>query len=138
MSEQDITNEWRNDKPPNETWVEVMDGDDVIEAMAVFGRDGYLPHWRLRNESQSFAKTFCHPSRFNMWREIPSQHSAIEDVMAEMPFNPKTKSYVLPASDSDLAELEKALNNLFMLIESESQLPSEQRLQAGGLKYDER
>jgi len=57
---------WRNDRPPNETWVQVMDGDNVTEAMAFFGRDGYRPHWRLRNES------CCHPSRFSRWREIPS------------------------------------------------------------------
>jgi hypothetical protein len=57
---------WRNDRPPNEVWVEVKDGEHVIEAMAFFGRDGYRPHWRLRDES-------CHhPSRFNRWREIAS------------------------------------------------------------------
>jgi hypothetical protein len=55
---------WRRDKPPNETWVEVRDGDTPIEAMAFFGRDGYLPHWRLRDESA------FHPSRFTEWREI--------------------------------------------------------------------
>jgi len=57
---------WRNEKPPNETWVEVMEGDGVIEAMAFFGRDGYRPHWQLRDGSA------CHPSRFSRWREITS------------------------------------------------------------------
>ena len=65
-SVQSVVVPWRNDKPPNETWVQVMDGENVIEAMAFFGRDGYRPHWRLRDES------CCHPSRFSRWREIPS------------------------------------------------------------------
>ena len=56
---------WRNDKPPNERWVQVKDDNQVIEAMAFYGRDGYRPHWRLRDES------CCHPSRFSRWREIP-------------------------------------------------------------------
>ena len=62
----DVVVPWRNDKPPNETWVQVMDGENVIEAMAFFGRDGYRPHWRLRDES------CCPPSRFSRWREITS------------------------------------------------------------------
>jgi len=60
----DTSHPWRNDQPPNEKWVEVKDGDFVVEAMAFFGREGHRPHWRLRDES-------CyHPSRFNKWRDI--------------------------------------------------------------------
>jgi hypothetical protein len=57
-------NTWCNaeSKPPNEIWVEVLDKSEVVEAMAFYGRDGYLPHWQLRNG------TSCHPSRFNKWR----------------------------------------------------------------------
>lgn len=51
-----------NLKPPNEVWVEVLDGSAFIEAMAFYGRDGYLPHWKLRDG------TCCHPSRFSKWR----------------------------------------------------------------------
>lgn len=59
------TIEWKNGvKPPNETWVQVKDGDSVIEAMAFFGRDGYRPHWQLRDG------TCCAPHRFNCWREL--------------------------------------------------------------------
>lgn len=58
--------EWINGrKPPNEEWVEVLSGDGKVnEAMAYYGRDGYSPHWRLRDGS------CCHPSRFNSWRPI--------------------------------------------------------------------
>ena len=61
-SVQSVVMPWRNDKPPNEIWVQVKDGDSVVEAMAFYGRDGYRPHWRLRDES------CCHPSRFSLWR----------------------------------------------------------------------
>ena len=57
--------EWKNGvKPPNEIWVQVKDGNSIIEAMAFFGRDGYKPHWELRDG------TYCAPSRFSHWREI--------------------------------------------------------------------
>lgn len=69
--------QWRSDKPPNETWVQVMDGENIVEAMAFFGRDGYRPHWRLRNES------FCHPSRFTRWREIPLSPAEMEQQWRE-------------------------------------------------------
>lgn len=61
-----IVRPWRSDRPPNETWVQVMSGDEIIEAMAFYGRDGYRPHWRLRDDTQ------CHPARFRRWREIQS------------------------------------------------------------------
>ncbi len=64
MSERDDKEQWRNDKPPNEVWVAVKNGDEVLEAMAIYGRDGCLPHWRQRNGPAH------HPSRFNRWREL--------------------------------------------------------------------
>jgi hypothetical protein len=67
--------EWKdaNHKPPNETWVEVKDGEKVVEAMAYYGRDGYRPHWRLRDG------TCCHPSRFSRWREIEELRRGSDD-----------------------------------------------------------
>lgn len=67
-------------KPPNEVWVEVKDysnciGDTytVVEAMAFYGRDGYKPHWQLRDG------TCCSPSRFNSWRFSCIENRRIED-----------------------------------------------------------
>lgn len=64
--QQELNAIWQNEQPPNEIWIEVKDGDSVVEAMAFFGRDGYRPHWQLRDG------TACHPSRFSRWREIKS------------------------------------------------------------------
>lgn len=55
---------WRTDQPPNEVWIEVIDGESVTEAMAFYGRDGWRPHWRLKDG------ICCSPSRFSRWREI--------------------------------------------------------------------
>lgn len=57
---------FKNQKPPNEIWVQVLDHKaNIIEAMAYFGRDGYRPHWQLRDGS------LHHPSAFKLWRHIP-------------------------------------------------------------------
>ena len=50
-------------KPPNETWVRVLDvsNDRLVEAMAFYGRDGYAPHWQLRDGS------CCPPHKFKSW-----------------------------------------------------------------------
>ena len=63
-------------KPPNEIWVEVNSNGTILEAMAFHGRDGYKPHWRLRDG------TCCHPSRFNSWRysPMPFQEIAIDEI----------------------------------------------------------
>lgn len=46
-----MSGEWESGKPPNEEWVIVLDGTDIVEAMAYYGRDGSLPHWKLRDGS---------------------------------------------------------------------------------------
>ena len=61
-----VAKQWRSDRPPNETWVEVLDGESTVEAMAFYGRDGYRPHWQLRDG------TCCDPSTFSQWREVAS------------------------------------------------------------------
>lgn len=60
-----MMSDWVIDRrPPNEIWVEVKDGDKIIEAMAFYGRDGYLPHWQTRDGS-------CYEQRaFREWRCI--------------------------------------------------------------------
>lgn len=60
---------WVNgEKPPNEEWVEVLSGNKtVMVAKAVYGRDGYLPHW------QTIDGELHHPSKFNVWRRLPDQ-----------------------------------------------------------------
>ena len=35
---------WRTDRPPNETWVEVRDGETIIEARAFYGGGRYTIH----------------------------------------------------------------------------------------------
>ena len=64
-----MENDWiNNKKPPNEEWVEVLGGDGEIKiAMAVYGRDGTLPHWETKDGLH------CHPSRFNRWRKIKAE-----------------------------------------------------------------
>lgn len=64
---------WSSLKPPNEVWVEVQDKNEVIEAMAFYGRDGYSPHWQLRDGSS------CHPSRFNKWRFFQKDNEPFSD-----------------------------------------------------------
>jgi len=62
-----IAMQWQHHaKPPNEVWVEVMSGNTAIEAMAFFGRDGWRPHWQLRDGSS------CSPGVFTTWRHLPS------------------------------------------------------------------
>ena len=55
---------WRTDRPPNETWVEVRDGETILEAKAFYGRDGYSPHWHLRDGG-----TVSHYA-FSEWRAL--------------------------------------------------------------------
>lgn len=57
--------EWQNGKPPNETLVEVEFCGEIIEVIAFFGRDGYLPHWRTLEGC-----TCWPPSEFRRWRHI--------------------------------------------------------------------
>lgn len=67
MKEGIVDNEdpiWRIDKPPNEVWVEVTDDTITTMAMAVYGRDGLRPHWRLCDE------TYASVTTFTKWREI--------------------------------------------------------------------
>lgn len=62
MSEQSTDIPWITDKPPNEEWVEVIDGDQILVVMAFYGRDGYRPHWIGKDGS-------CYdPESFTRWR----------------------------------------------------------------------
>ena len=65
-------------KPPNEQWVEVLDGECVREAMAFYGRDGYRPHWILRDGM------CCHPNRFLRWRHRTVDHTSTKGLYWEM------------------------------------------------------
>lgn len=58
--------EWTTATPPNETVVEVMLGDEVIQVMAHHGRDGSRPHWRTEDGSQCWDAT-----TFRRWRHLP-------------------------------------------------------------------
>jgi len=55
---------WRTDRPPNETWVEVRDGETILEARAFYGRDGWRPHWQLRDGGS------VNTSAFSEWRAL--------------------------------------------------------------------
>jgi len=55
---------WIDDAPPNEKWVEVLDGQEILIAKAIYGRDGMLPHWKTKDGYH------CAPDRFCKWREI--------------------------------------------------------------------
>ena len=55
--------DWNTGKPPNETLVEVENGDEIIQAMAVYGRDGDRPHWTNENRTKSWDV-----SAFGRWR----------------------------------------------------------------------
>jgi hypothetical protein len=57
---------WRSDRPPNEEWVEVKDGETIVEAMAFYGRDGWQPHWRTKDGKQYL------PTHFREWRAKPA------------------------------------------------------------------
>ena len=69
MVEQTNDRPWTTgEKPPNEVWVEVQtSAGEVLEAQAFYGRDGYRPHWQLRDGSA------CHPSTFSRWRHLTSK-----------------------------------------------------------------
>lgn len=59
-------NTWTTRKPPNEEWVEVRDGPqgELIEVMAVYGREGSKPHWKDR-QGRLFP-----PDAFRCWRPL--------------------------------------------------------------------
>ncbi len=59
--------EWRNEKPPNETLVEVEYEGGIIRARAIWGRDGMLPHWESEDRD-----TLWEPRAFSRWREVGS------------------------------------------------------------------
>lgn len=59
--------EWQTAAPPNETLVEVEDGDNIIQVMAFYGRDGYRPHWTTEDGGTTWDVT-----AFKRWRDIGS------------------------------------------------------------------
>lgn len=57
--------DWRDGKPPNEQIVEVEDEDGrTIRVMAIWGRDGTLPHWESEDRN-----THWNVSAFTRWRQ---------------------------------------------------------------------
>ena len=56
---------WQTSQPPNEVWVEVEDGGEIIEVQAFYGRDGYRPHWKTRDGGA------IEPAAFRRWRFRP-------------------------------------------------------------------
>jgi hypothetical protein len=57
--------DWNTGIPPNETLVEVEDGDKIIQVMAFYGRDGYRPHWTNEDHTKSWDMW-----AFRRWRPI--------------------------------------------------------------------
>lgn len=55
--------EWRYDKPPNEEVVIVEYKGKLIKVLAIWGRDGTLPHWESEGRNSHW-----HPSAFSRWR----------------------------------------------------------------------
>lgn len=95
MSQKETTEEpFINQKPPNEVWVEVIDPNgNVIEAIAHYGRDGYHPHWQLRDGS------LHHPTRFKLWRHMPPASSKLPEnsIRTDLPGGYHT--YTFPDND---------------------------------------
>ena len=58
-------NKWETGAPPNEVLVEVEDGEEIIQVMAFYGRDGYRPHWTNQDRSKAWDV-----SAFRRWRRI--------------------------------------------------------------------
>lgn len=56
---------WQTGKPPNEVLVDVEDGEQIIQVMAYFGRDGSRPHWRNHDGSKCWDV-----SAFRRWRKV--------------------------------------------------------------------
>lgn len=79
--------EWQNTKPPNEVWVEVEDPitNEIIVVQAFYGRDGYRPHWRSKDEG-----TVWSVSTFSRWRHLPPLWARVilESEEAEVGKNP--------------------------------------------------
>jgi len=85
------TNEqpWSMAKPPNEQPVEVELPDGrIIEAMAIYGREGTLPHWQLVqfNELRS-------PGTFRRWRPIAPPPTPPAGDLAPWPWRYEEASY---------------------------------------------
>ena len=55
--------DWQTSKPPNEQVVEVEDEGRIIRVRAIWGRDGYVPHW----ESEDRDTLWSVPT-FTRWR----------------------------------------------------------------------
>lgn len=60
--------DWNEGPPPHDVWVEARwrcdSGFVVFEAKAIYGSDGVLPHWQMRDGS------VCGPAMFKLWRHI--------------------------------------------------------------------
>jgi uncharacterized membrane protein len=56
---------WQTGKPPNEVIVEVEHPETgkILLVRAMWGRDGYLPHWESQDRSTVWA-----PNAFRRWR----------------------------------------------------------------------
>lgn len=52
------------DNPPDYVLVEVLYGEEVHRAKAIWGRDGVRPHWELENGG------LCGTTTFHKWRPI--------------------------------------------------------------------
>lgn len=62
MSDQVGLRPWKYGKPPHLVPVEVEIDGKIIIATAVWGGDGYKPHWRTQDGA------VCAPSTFRRWR----------------------------------------------------------------------
>lgn len=63
--------EWNYTAPPNEVVVEVESDGKIIQVMAVYGRDGVLPHWSTKDGD----KVWGH-RQFDRWRSIDAWPSS--------------------------------------------------------------
>ena len=76
--------DWETGKPPNEELVEVEVNGSSIEAMAIYGRDGVLPHWETQHGKWPADK-------FRRWRRIEKQSDPTE------PGRYRSNHFYLPA-----------------------------------------
>lgn len=72
-----ISGTWCVTCPPNETPVEVELDGEIIVVEAIYGRDGWRPHWRSKDGTRWDVPTF------RRWRPLVDADAAIAKAMGK-------------------------------------------------------
>lgn len=60
---------WNRGLPPSGTLVEVKCNGELIEVKAIYGKEGFRPHWRCVEDSRAWSI-----STFSKWRHVSTNN----------------------------------------------------------------